>query len=66
MPQRNLNIKVFNSFEEEEAAEYKRRSEQSPQERMKEFAILQERCWGDKWTKSKIEHVVSYEKVDWL
>ena len=63
---RDLNIKVFNSFEEEAESEYRRRAQQSPQERMKEFAILQERCWGEKWTKSKIEHVVSFEEVDWL
>ena len=66
MTNRNLNIKVFSSCEEEEAAEYKRRSMQTPKERLEEFAILQERCWGEKWTNSKIEHVVSYEKVDWL
>ena len=62
---KNLNIKIFSSFEEEAEAEYKRRAEQSPQERMKEFAILQERCWGEKWTNSKIEHVVSFEEVTW-
>ncbi len=65
MKNRKLNINLYNSLEEEASAEYKRRSEQTNEERMKEFSILQERCWGEKWTKSKIEPVVSFEMVTW-
>lgn len=65
MKKRNLSFQVFNSFEEEANAEYNRRSKQSPKERMKEFAILQERCWGEKWTQKPIELVVTFEKVTW-
>lgn len=65
MKKRNLTIQVFNSFEEEARAEYARRSQQTPNERMKEFSALQAICWGDKWTNSKMEHQVSFEKVAW-
>jgi hypothetical protein len=65
MENQKLKVEVFSSFEEEMKAEYQRRSAQSPQDRIREFSILQERCWGEKWTNSKIELVVSYEKVGW-
>jgi hypothetical protein len=60
-----MKVQIFNSFEEESKAEYQRRSEQSPRERIHEFAVLQERVWGKKWTNKKIEPVVSFEKVRW-
>jgi len=65
MDSQQLKVEVFSSFEDEMKAEYKRRSEQSPQDRIREFSILQERCWGEKWTNRKIEPVVSFEKVGW-
>ncbi|MDG5816407.1 hypothetical protein QA601_15025 [Chitinispirillales bacterium ANBcel5] len=65
MKQRKMKIEIFSSFEEEAKSEYQRRSQQSPQERIVEFSILQERCWGEKWTNQKIEPVVSYEEVAW-
>jgi len=65
MKKRDLTVQLFNSFEEEATAEYERRSKQTAQERMKEFSTLQARCWGDKWTNSKIEHVVTFEEVVW-
>lgn len=65
MKRKDLKITFFGSLEEESIAEYKRRSEQTNEERMKEFAILQERCWGEKWTKKKIEPIVSFEMVKW-
>lgn len=65
MKKRNLSIQFFDSFEDEAKAEYQRRSEQTETERMLEFAILQERCWGPKWTKSKIQHLVSFEELSW-
>lgn len=65
MKQRNLSVQIFRSFEEEATAEYIRRSNQSPAERMNEFAVLQERCFGRKWTSNRIENVVSFEKVVW-
>ncbi|KAA3606293.1 MAG: hypothetical protein DWQ06_02280 [Calditrichaeota bacterium] len=64
-PKRNLTVKVFSSFEEENRAEHRRLANLTPEERLKEFAILQERVWGEKWTKSKIKKVVRIEKTDW-
>lgn len=61
----NLPMQFFSSFEEEAKAEYHRRAQQSQQERMTEFSILQERCFGEKWTQGKIEPVVSFEEVSW-
>ncbi len=62
---RNMSIEVFSSIEEENLAEYRRRAQMTPMERLKEFAILQERAWGDKWTKEPMVKVISYEKVPW-
>ncbi len=62
---RDMAIKVFSSIEEENEAEYRRRAQMTPQERMEEFAILQERAWGDKWTKEPMVKVITYEKISW-
>ena len=43
-------VKIYHSFEEENEAEYRRRAQMTPEERMQEFAILQERQWGKDWT----------------
>jgi hypothetical protein len=65
MEYRNLSFKVFNSLEEEAESEYQRRSEQSHQDRIHEFSLLQERCWGEKWTQSKLDPIITFEKVTW-
>jgi hypothetical protein len=65
MDVRQLKVEFFASFEEEREAEYQRRSQQSPQDRIREFSILQERCWGEKWTSREIKPVVSFGKVGW-
>jgi hypothetical protein len=65
MVQKDVAYRVFSSFEEEAEAECLRRSEQSPEDRINEFAILQERCWGEKWTSQKMVPVVSFERVRW-
>lgn len=62
---RDMSIEVFSSIEEENRAEYARRARMTPMERMEEFAILQERVWGDKWTKEPIVKVISFEKISW-
>ncbi len=62
---RNLKIQVFNSFEEENKAEYSRRASMTPAQRMREFAVLQERAFGKAWTSEKIKKVVSYELLNW-
>ena len=65
MKKNDLKIQFFSSFQEESIAEYKRRASQSYSERMKEFAQLQKRYWGDAWTKNSIKKIVSFEKVEW-
>jgi len=62
---KDLKIQVFNSLEEENKAEYARRASMTPAQRMREFAILQERAFGKAWTSEKIKKVVSYELVNW-
>lgn len=62
---RDMLIEVFSSIEEENLAEYRRRARMTPMERMEEFAILQERVWGNKWTKEPIVKVISFEKISW-
>ena len=62
---RDMTIKVFSSIEEENLAEYRRRARMTPMERMEEFAILQERVWGNKWTKEPIVKVIRFEKISW-
>jgi len=62
---KKLKIQVFNSFEEENKAEYSRRASMTSAQRMQEFAIIQERVYGKAWTSKKIRKVVSYELVNW-
>ena len=62
---RDITVEVFHSFEEENRAEATRRSRTSIEQRLHEFATLQERRWGTDWGSRPIEKVVSYEKTDW-
>ncbi len=62
---RNMHLTVFSSFEEENAAEYKRRANMTPKQRLAEFATLQARLWGRKWTHEPMIKVAGWEKVDW-
>lgn len=62
---RDLQVKVFSSFEEENRAEHRRLARMTPMERLEEFAILQERMWGTKWTKEPMVKIASYEKLSW-
>ena len=58
-------VQIFDSLGAENEAEYTRRFQQSPEQRMKEFAAIQRRVWGTEWQSRKIEHVVKHELVDW-
>jgi hypothetical protein len=58
-------FKVFSNFDEENKAEYRRRSRMSPQERMNEFAVLQERAWGIGWRTMPMDRKATWENVDW-
>jgi hypothetical protein len=58
-------ITVFNSFAEENRAECRRMARMTPKQRFDEFVIIQERLWGDKWTKEPMKKIAWYEKVKW-
>ena len=62
---RNLRVEVFSSFEDENRAEHRRLAKMTPFERLDEFAILQERVWGKKWTDEPMVKIATYEKVSW-
>jgi hypothetical protein len=58
-------VAIYSSFQEENAAEIKRRSLMSVEERFKEFAVIQERAWGKLWTETPIKKTVSFEQIKW-
>jgi hypothetical protein len=62
---KKLKVQVFNSFEEENDAEYSRRASMTPGQRMQEFEVLQERAFGKAWGSEKIKKKVSYELLNW-
>lgn len=62
---RNLSMKVYSSFEEENRAEHRRLAALTPEQRLTEFGILQTRVWGKKWTKDRIVKIATFEKVKW-
>ncbi len=62
---RQPRVKIYHSFEEENEAEYRRRARMTSEQRMAEFAVLQERAWGKGWTKKPIVKIATWEDVDW-
>jgi hypothetical protein len=56
---------IFSSFAEENQAEYRRLRQMTPNQRLDEFAVLQKRVWGAKWTKERLKRIASVEKVTW-
>ena len=58
-------VEIYTSFEEENEAELRRRSEMSPEECLAEFAALQERLWGDLWTSVPMARVATWERLPW-
>ena len=63
--QRDTRVRIFSSFEEENAAEHRRLAKMSPQERLREFAVLQERHWGRDWGDFPMTKKATWEKVSW-
>lgn len=59
------SVKMFSSFEEENRAEHRRLASLTPYRRLKEFAVLQERVWGTKWTEDGIKKIARVEKLAW-
>ena len=61
----DVRVQIFSSFEEENTAEHRRLAEMSPQERLRELAILQERRWGPEWTETPMVRKATWEIVPW-
>ena len=62
---RRTEVRIFNSFEDENAAEHRRLARMSPQERCRELAVLQTRLWGELWRSVPIVKRASWEKLPW-
>jgi hypothetical protein len=62
---RELRVTVFSSFEDENRAEHRRLAHLTPMQRLEQFAILQERMWGTKWTKDRMIKTATFEKLTW-
>lgn len=58
-------VRVYSSFEEENAAEHQRLAAMSHQERMREAAVLQVRRWGKSWDLTPIDKTASWERLAW-
>jgi hypothetical protein len=63
--ERNIEVKVYSSFEEENAAEHRRLAGMTHDDRLREFAVLQARRWGDGWGRAPMEKRASWERVSW-
>jgi len=62
---RNDEVRVFASFEEENAAEHRRLAAMSPQDRLREFAVLQARRWGESWSQVPMRKKATWERTSW-
>jgi len=63
--QGDLKVRIFSSFEEENAAEHRRLAEMTPQERLRELAVLQKRRWGQAWGEVPMTKKATWERVSW-
>lgn len=64
-PQQRPEVRFFASFEDENAAEHRRLANMNPQERLQEFAAVQERRWGNGWTSVPMVKKATWERVAW-
>jgi len=63
--ERKAEVRAFSSFEEENAAEHRRLAGLTHDERLREFAVLQARRWGDGWDRVPMEKRATWERVSW-
>jgi len=63
--QRRTGFRAFSSFEGENAAEHRRLARMGPEERMREFAVLQARRWGESWETTPMERRATWERLTW-
>lgn len=62
LPER-CQVEIFESFEEENRAERERRATMTPEDRLRELAVLRARHWGESWAEKPIEKVATWEWV---
>jgi hypothetical protein len=62
---RKAEVRVFSSFEEENVAEHRRLAGMSPQDRLREFAVLQARRWGESWSREPMQRKITWERLRW-
>ena len=58
-------VKIYDSFQAAEAANSSRLSRMSIEDRLKEFAIIQQRVWGKLWTETAIVKKITFEDIQW-
>ena len=58
-------VKIYNSFQAAETANSSRLSLMSIEDRLKEFAVIQQRAWGKRWTETAIVKKITFEDVQW-
>ena len=59
---REVKVSIYASFEEENEAESRRRARMTPRERMREFAVIQERTWGKDWHSTPMVKKATWEE----
>ncbi len=64
--ERKIKVQIFDSLEDENRAERARQASMSPEERLRELAVLQERHWGEQWSKVPLVRKASWERLSWL
>jgi hypothetical protein len=62
---REAVFRVFTSFDEENEHEHDRLASLTPLQRWGEFAVLQRRVFGEKWTSEPMVKKVTFETVEW-
>jgi len=62
---KKIHVKIFSSFEEEEAAERLRCRQQSDEEREEELREIRRRAFGPDWHRKPMVKVASIEKTNW-
>lgn len=62
---KDAKVRVFASFDEENAAEHRRLAGMDPQARLRELSLLQKRCWGDRWGTQPMIKKATWERVAW-
>jgi hypothetical protein len=63
-PTTTRTLNFFSSLEDENAEEQRRQAHMSPQERLREVALLQEKMWGN-WAEKPMKRFFSFERVTW-